>query len=110
MPRYITTAKLTASALKGMIAKPEDRRDAIAGLVAAAGGELIDYYLTTGDSDLLVIVDAPNDDVIAKVTLITGASGMVTDLVSRRAWSTAEFAKVCAESGPIVQEYRMPGS
>ena len=38
-----------------MIVKPEDRTDAVRAMIELAGGKLLDYYVTFGDYDFLVI-------------------------------------------------------
>ena len=48
------------------------------------------------DSDLLVIVDTPNGDNVAKFALATGATGNVRTRTAR-AWPEAEFMKLISE-------------
>ena len=51
MPLFITQGRCTQDAVKGMLAKPEDRADALGELVAKAGGKLIAYYMTFAEYD-----------------------------------------------------------
>ena len=53
-------------------------------------------YMTSGDSDLLAIVDAPNGDDVAKFVLALGSRGNVRTR-TRRAWSEAEYLKLISE-------------
>ncbi|MDR3422434.1 MAG: GYD domain-containing protein [Xanthobacteraceae bacterium] len=53
------------------------------------GGEVKQIYLTSGESDLLVIIDAPNGDVVAKIALAIGAQGNARTCMMR-AWTEAE--------------------
>ena len=48
MTIYISQGRYTAAAIRAMTAKPEDRSEAIAELLAAVGGRLIGWYLTLG--------------------------------------------------------------
>jgi hypothetical protein len=41
MPLYITRGRFTADAVKGMLAKPEDREEVVAKLFQSVGGKLI---------------------------------------------------------------------
>jgi hypothetical protein len=41
MPIYISRGKFTTDALKGMLAKPENREEAVAKLFETVGGKLI---------------------------------------------------------------------
>ena len=58
--------------------------------------EIKDIYLTSGDSDLLVIVDTPNGDNVAK---FAPALGSLENPRTRtaRAWPEAEFQKLISE-------------
>jgi uncharacterized protein with GYD domain len=53
-------------------------------------------YLTSGENDLLVIVDTPNGDNVAKFALALGALGNVRTRTAR-AWPEAEFQKLISE-------------
>jgi uncharacterized protein with GYD domain len=55
MPIYIARGKVTAEAVKGMLAKPENREEAVADLFKTVGVRLIGWYLTFGRHDWLVI-------------------------------------------------------
>ena len=65
-------------------------------LAKKLGGEVKQIYLTSGESDLMVIIEAPNGDVVAKMALAIGAQGMArTRMV--RAWTEAEAVKMISE-------------
>ena len=53
MPIYISRGRFTSDAVKGMLAKPENREDAVAKLFESVGGKLIAWYLTFGRHDWL---------------------------------------------------------
>ena len=48
MPIYISRGRFTSNAVKGMLAKPEDREVSVAKLFESVGGRLIKWYLTFG--------------------------------------------------------------
>jgi uncharacterized protein with GYD domain len=48
MPIYISRGRFTSDAVKGMLAKPENREEAVAKLFKSVGGKLIGWYLTFG--------------------------------------------------------------
>src|SRR5262245_24023794 len=62
MSLYITRGNYSAAALSAMMAKPEDRAEAVAGLLTAAGGKLHAFYFTFGESDFLLIAEAPSEN------------------------------------------------
>lgn len=53
-------------------------------------------YLTTGDSDIVVIADSENGDNVAKFAMALGALGNVHTRTSR-AWPEAEYLKLVSE-------------
>ncbi len=55
MPIYISRGRFTSDVVKGMLAKPENREEAVAKLFQSVGGRLIAWYLTFGHHDWLVI-------------------------------------------------------
>ena len=55
MPVFITQGRYTQDAVKGMMAKPEDRAESVAQLFAKAGGKMIAYYMTFGEYDFLIV-------------------------------------------------------
>src|SRR5262245_11241114 len=48
MPIFISRGKFTSDAVKGMLAKPENREEVVANLYKSVGGKLIGWYLTFG--------------------------------------------------------------
>ena len=58
--------------------------------------EIKDVYLTSGDSDLLVILDTPNGDNAAKFALALASHGSVRTRTFR-VWPQAEFHKLISE-------------
>jgi len=65
-------------------------------LAKKVGVEIKQIYLTTGKSDLVVFIDAPNGDNAAKFALALSSQGNVHTRTAR-AWSEAEFQKLVSE-------------
>lgn len=109
MPTFIVTGRLTQEAVKGLATKPEDRSEAVGKLIAAAGGKLLHYYVTTGDSDFLLISEAPGAEVAVAACMAAAAAGAVSDVRTVQAWSSAEFKSVAQKAGEVIGAYRVPG-
>jgi uncharacterized protein with GYD domain len=58
MTRLVTRGKFTHAYAKGLVGAPEDREPAVRKLVEGAGGKLLSFYFTTGDTDFLLISEA----------------------------------------------------
>jgi len=65
-------------------------------LAKQLGVEIKQVYLTSGESDIVVIADTANGDNIAKYVLALGARGNVRSRTAR-AWSEAEYLKMVSE-------------
>ena len=93
---YITQGNYTQNAMQGMLDNPEDRQLAVAALMESVGAKLLDYYVTTGEYDFLVVTES-NDlkDIVAALMVAAGTGG-VTNLKTVQALTTQD-AKVIME-------------
>ncbi len=76
MSTYIMLINYTDQGIRNIKDSPK-RADAARELARTCGAEMKDLYLTMGGYDLVVIVDAPNDDTMAKFALAVGSAGNV---------------------------------
>src|SRR5262249_15384727 len=70
----------TSDAIKGMLAKPENREEVVAKLFKSVGGKLIGWYLTFGHHDWLAIGEFPNEKAAASAVLAAAAGGSLCSL------------------------------
>ena len=80
MPIYISRGRFSSDAVKGMVAKPENREEAVSKLFESVGGKLIGWYLTFGRHDWLVIGEFPDDKACASAVLAAAAGGSLSDI------------------------------
>ncbi|MCP3469960.1 GYD domain-containing protein [Bradyrhizobium sp. CCGUVB1N3] len=109
MIRLVTRGCFTESYAKGLVSAPEDREPAVRKLIEGAGGELISFYFTTGDSDFMVISQANESESIIAAMLAAVAAGTISDVKTARAWTGAEFKKVAERASKAASNYRPPG-
>ena len=95
MPTFILSLNWTEQGIKSVKDSPK-RANAARELGKKLGVEIKQVFLTSGDSDLLLIVDTASGDNIAKFALALGAQGNVRTKTAR-AWTEAEFQKFLAE-------------
>ena len=95
MPTFTLSLNWTEQGIRNVKDVPK-RAQAARELGKKLGVELKQIYLTTGDSDLLVIAEAPDGNNIAKFAIALGAQGNVRTRTAR-AWPEAEFHKMIAE-------------
>jgi uncharacterized protein with GYD domain len=91
MPIFITQGRYTQSAITGMIASPEDRAEAVAKIITAAGGKLHSYFMTFGEYDFLTIADAPDEKAMLAALAVAAGGGGVTDLKTTIAVNSADM-------------------
>ena len=91
MPTFILSLNWTEQGIRSVKDAPK-RAEASKELAKKVGVEIKQVYLTTGEDDLLVIVDAPNGDNVTKFALALGAQGNVRTRTSR-AWPRVRISK-----------------
>jgi uncharacterized protein with GYD domain len=95
MPTFIVSLNWTDQGIRA-IKDGAKRAKAAREMAKKLGIEIKEIYLTTGDSDLLAILDTPNGDNVAKFALALSAGGNVRTRTCR-AWPQAEYLKLLAE-------------
>jgi uncharacterized protein with GYD domain len=95
MPTFIMQLSFTEQGVRAVKDAPK-RAEAARALAKKLGVDIKQTYMTSGDSDFMVIVETPNGDNVAKFALATAALGNVRTR-TMRAWSEAEYAKLISE-------------
>ena len=95
MPTFILTLSWTDQGIRGVKDAPK-RSQAAKDLAKKLGVEVKQVYLTSGEHDLLIIVESPSGDNVAKFALTTGSLGNVRTRTAR-AWPETEFMKLISE-------------
>lgn len=107
MTVYITQGRYTQQFVKGLIDKPEDRRAAVEAMMRASGFRLIDYYVTLGEYDFLVITEGPDE--LSPALLVAAATGTVSDTTTSVAYSTADLKAAADKAAAVLGEFRPAG-
>ncbi len=95
MATYLGLFKFTQKGAESLKESP-GRIDAARQLAKSLGGDLKEVYLAMGQFDLAAFIEAPNDEVVAKVLLATAQRGTVSTQTIRL-FSEAEYRKLVAE-------------
>ena len=109
MIRLVTRGRLSQTYAKGFLAAPEDREPVVRKLIEAAGGKLISFYFTTGDSDFLLISETNDAENIIAALMAAAAAGTISDVTTGRAWTAAEFKAIGDKASKAAKAYRPPG-
>jgi uncharacterized protein with GYD domain len=92
MARYIMLVNWTDQGIRNVKDSPK-RLDAARGAAKGVGAEIKDFYMTMGDHDIVLVVDAPTDEAMAKLALIQGSAGNVRTK-TLKAFSETEYRAI----------------
>ena len=82
MSTYNSLCRWTLQGAQAVKESPA-RLDAARKALAADGVKLLHFYMTTGSHDMVIICEAPSDEVMAKAMLSTISKGGITTQTSR---------------------------
>jgi uncharacterized protein with GYD domain len=95
MPTFMLSLNWTDQGVRGVKDAPK-RAQASRDLAKKVGVEIKQIYLTSGDADLVFIIETPNGDNVAKFALALSTLGNLRTRTAR-AWPEAEFLKLVSE-------------
>ena len=99
MPTYICSLSWTEQGIRS-IKDAKTRRAAMRKRAKQMKINIKNIYMTTGDRDLLVIFEAPDDETLAKFALVVASSGNTRTSLCR-AFTESEFDKIIDEVAVI---------
>ena len=94
MPTYIVLLNYTQQGVQKIKESPA-RLDAAKKAFKAMGAEMKQYFSVMGRYDAVVIAEAPNDEIVAKLALSVGSQGAV-HTETLRAFTEDEYRKIIA--------------
>jgi uncharacterized protein with GYD domain len=105
MPRYLVNATYTHEGVQGLLKEGGTARQvAVEKAMNDLGGSVEAFYYAFGDSDVVLIAEAPNNVTAAALSLIVGATGAV-DIKTTVLLTPAEID----EATKMRMDYRPPG-
>jgi uncharacterized protein with GYD domain len=76
MARYIMLTNWTEQGIKNVKESPK-RLDAAKALAKKLNSDIVEFYMTTGAHDMVLILEAPDDEAAAKFALSVGSGGNI---------------------------------
>lgn len=105
MPKYLVQASYTAEGIKGLTAdKPSGRKAAVARAIESLGGKLECFYFAFGESDVIGVMDVPDNGVAARFALQIAGSGQLRGKTTPLL-TAEELDKALTQTA----DYRAPG-
>ena len=95
MTTYIMLARFTQQGIQHIKESP-NRLNAGKQAFRSMGAELKEFYLVSGQYDIVTIFEAPDDETMAKVVLALGSKGNVKT-ETLRAFTEDEYVKLVSD-------------
>jgi len=109
MAIFITQGNYTEQATKGMVDHPEDRKNTVAGLMKSVGAKLLQYYVTTGKYDFLIISESNHMTDHMAALMIAASTGGVTNLKTVQALATQGAKAVMEKANAVRAGFKAAG-
>ena len=110
MATYMFQYSYSLESAKGMVAKPQNRRDAAETVISVAGGRLLDMYFCFGDYDGVAIVEFPSNVDVAAGSLAISSSGAFSKVKTTVLITMDESVEAMKKAGEVSAAYTPPGS
>ena len=95
MAKFISLVKYTTKGVENIKESP-NRLDVVKQLCESMGAKVEGFYLTMGRYDLIMIMDAPNQETAAKLILTVTSGGSVST-ETLPAFPEEEYRKIISE-------------
>jgi len=109
MPIYISRGRFTSDAIKGMLAKPENREEAVAKLFESVGGKLIGWYLPSATMIFLVIGEFPDEKAAASAVLAAAGGGSLSEVETTVAMTAKDAHATFVSASKAAKAFRSAG-
>ena len=107
MPMYLFQLSYTAESLAAQIKNPQDRLETAARpILDAVGGKLLGGGFCFGEYDVVIIIDAPDDETAAAVSVAVGAGGAVRSARTTKLLSGAQWVAALQKAADVTAVYR----
>jgi len=110
VPRYLHQFGYSTESIKGMVATPQNRREAAEKIFSAAGGKILDMYFCFGRFDGVAISEFPSQVDAATVALTVGATGAFSKLETTVLLDMDEAVQAMQNASKLTDSYKPPAS
>jgi uncharacterized protein with GYD domain len=110
MTTYMFQFSYATGAVKGMVEKPQNRREVAEKVISGAGGKLLDMYYCFGDYDGVGFAEFPSNVEAAAASLAIGASGGFSKLKTTVLITMDESVQAMEKAGAAGADFTPPGA
>ena len=108
MSFYLLQASYSPVAVKAMMAKPQDRGQAAGKIIEAIGGKLHHFFFAMGTSDLVALIEVPDDKVMLAGSMIVASTGALSDVSTTKLITMEEAVEAMELAGKASGAYTPP--
>jgi uncharacterized protein with GYD domain len=110
MMNFMFRWRLTPSAIRNLVTKPQNRRQPASVLIEGHGGKLLHYFFTFTDEECsgFAITEMPDGDHAAALTMAALATGGFESFTMTRIWTPEEAERIMQEAQKS-KNYSPPG-
>jgi uncharacterized protein with GYD domain len=110
MATYLAQFKYSTASIKGMVDKPQNRREAAEKVFAAAGGKIEAMYFCFGQFDGVALIDFPSNVDAAAAVLAVTSSGAFSDSQTTVLISMEESVAAMKKAKKIAESFTPPAN
>jgi uncharacterized protein with GYD domain len=110
MATYLFQFSYSLDSVKGMVAKPHNRREAAEKVIAAADGRLLDMYFCFGHYDGIATAEFPSNVDAAAASLAISSSGAFSNVKTTVLITMDESVKAMEKAEKVSAAYSAPAS
>ena len=107
MAHYLLTGSYTDAAWAAQIKDPQNRLEIVRPIFEAAGGSIESAFFGFGESDLVLIVEFPDNVSAASVSILLAAGGGVTNVKTTPLMAIEDGIEALKKAGGL--SYTPPG-
>lgn len=108
MPFFMTQASFTEDSLKAMVQKPSNRPDAMAKVVEAHGGKMLQFFWLFGVHDVVTIYEAPSNQAAAAIFMALVSAGAIRSHETTVLVTNQEAMAAMEAAGSTKSSYTTP--
>ena len=101
MPYYLTQCSYTSEAWANQVQNPENRFEKLSPMLKSFGVNIVQAFMALGEYDLVMILEAPDNQTIASMLMAVAGAGAVTNLKTTALITPEEGVAALKDAGKV---------
>ena len=108
MPYYMAQVGYKDEQVKALISNPQNRAEEARKVIEAFGGKLHHFSFAFGESDLIIIAEAPDNESMAAIAMAVTGAGTASHFRTTVLLTMDEAVNAMKKAGSVVSGYKAP--